>query len=329
MEPELLTRPEFFVRIWEYKALWLPVLGQVIPSVWNMAAKYAAAKHARNDANLAKLFYPNDPGKGASLIHPCGHNIDLLKKTLDQSPTANEFWPAYLQRFSATEGQCDGESFARPGDGLVMLASPAGNLEWRRLLYGGDELLRHAEHHVTNRTGAWSVDLQWAFVLSANLGEKERPITRKVVHAEKPTPWESKTYLFAPRDKTRAMGPNDLAASHDVVPGNCSPPHYARSAHHLTYETMDWLLITVLPRGGNDPRRIVNFAGLHRPGTRAARLLLGQDASSICNDIVSELKNARYYQALLQVDTALTETGEAKPERVRLRDVCPLKVNFA
>ncbi|MGD0580142.1 MAG: hypothetical protein ABSC08_14570 [Bryobacteraceae bacterium] len=299
-------------------------------------------KHRRDDANrrrsqeltdeLLRWFYPHRVNGPASIVQPARHPNTPPSQTVSKSGL--EVWNAYLPFAKGVRRLAD--SLQVPAsDGMVLVASPAGSVEAQDYTSNGAHQ-RQPEFTITNPAGQWQTQLTWAFYTPARLTGEEYPY---VLHDTR----ECDTDPHAFQEWESA--PHAFQHVEERVPIESKPeplqPAMARGAltsiditHALHIYTHDYLLITSLPRyadisdPGRREQRVINFAGLHRPGTRAAALLFNEPSTAIFNALTQQTGNKPCYQALFKVRVR-NEDGEAVPTALELLKATPLSVYSA
>ena len=181
-----------------------------------------------------------------------------------------------------------------PQDEVVVIGSQVANASARAILGEGEreEPLLRIVH------GGWRAELHWNLV----------------------TPVGS-----LPTRVTDFAGPRRSLA-HVIHERGHATPYASRTDAAGIHYLDDYLLVTCLPRRKDLSQRMLIFAGLHGPGTRALDLILREPPVDELARAARTLAGARHYQMLLHVDTTLDSRGEAFPVNPTLVDARALIV---
>jgi hypothetical protein len=247
-------------------------------------------------ALLARLFGVGQGNSGA-LVPAANHPFRdppggaLWYPTEGQNCTSykGRFIPDYVLRETTKEPQI------MPNDGIVLFGSQVSNLRTRE--YFGNWLRESPLLKVGTRN--WQVTLHW------NL------------YTPEPTP----TML------RKQFGEEWITWSHRF--GGISKHEQFESVSRGLDLQDDYLLVTVLPRGGAGPQRIVAFAGLHGPAQKATNILLSQPPIEVLRKIETKIGNEPYYQALFHVPLRKGDDGEFVPRSIELIEARKLTPNFS
>jgi len=257
-------------------------------------------------------------------IHPRKHSQDPPEKKVSESAgVVYERYKDFADFVREIPGQ-DTFIEVAPEMGLVFVASQAGSAEARYYLSNGDDAPPSRPiFEIRDPRGEWATTLRWAFYTPANT----RPY--KVLHS-------GREWLSSPHEFQYWKDSKPIAAKFVPLSPAASTETIIHGDSGMWIYEEDWLLVTALPRyagirepGGNRAlrERIINLAGLHRPGTIAANWLFDLE-DPVIETWQSKVRGSPFYQALFRVP-CWNSDGEGHPADIELIEAEPLTVMSA